>query len=560
MQEHCVSCHRPQGIASFPLLSYENAAARPHSIKDAVVSRRMPHGISMRLETGCAEPDTFHGPRQLTQFEIDTIATWVDIGFPEGDPSDLPEPREFIDGEWAMGTPDYETANAPGGFTLPPSINRDIFRRFVVAPDFESERFITGFEALPDTAGGAGLAHVVHHVTLFVNPGAEALEQEEEFASSNPEVPGPGFEGDFDYPAVLVGMWFPGSAPLLLPEGLGVRVPPGAALVFEVHYSPNQEVIVDATRIGLKLADQVEREITVGLVKNTEFTVPAGDPAFVVNAERSFEEPATLHSITPHQHQLGTDFRVVVNRPGHDPLCLADVAWDFEHQGTYQLQRPLELPAGTSIEVECIYNNSAENPNQFNDPPQDIPFGTVADQEMCQLTVGTGGGGAPPPAGHPELVEVFADAIGDDATSEWIKLRNPTDQPIDLSGYAFGWGGEDYTYGTLDLSGSLAPGECVIIGAVPGELDGLDADFVPDLQNAGAVADAIGLFTGAAAAIGADSVPVDAVLYGGTNSNDLIDETGEKGAVDVGNGDPGESIRKIGGVWSVGEPVPAECP
>src|SRR5690606_9690063 len=110
----------------------------------------------------------------------------------------------------------------------------------------------------------------------------------EAFANSNPEVPGPGFEGDFTYPTTLVGMWFPGSDPLILPQGLGVRVSPGAALVFEVHYSPNQQVIVDETRIGLKLADQVERELTVGLVKNTEFTVPAGDPAFVVAAERSF--------------------------------------------------------------------------------------------------------------------------------------------------------------------------------------------------------------------------------------------------------------------------------
>lgn len=389
LQQHCERCHRPEGLAPFPLTSYEDAASRAVEINDAVLSRRMPHGVSMRLDTGCAEADTFSGPRRLTRDEIDLISTWVDLGAPEGDPADLPPPLEHPTGEWAMGDPDFEAPNDPAGFALPPDLDRDIFRRFVVVPGFDSDQFITGFEALPDATGGSGLAHVVHHVTLFVNPGAEALEQEQQFAESDPEVVGPGFEGDFTYPTTLVGMWFPGSAPLELPDGLGVRVSPGAALVFEVHYSPNQDVSFDQTRIGLQLEAQVPRELAVGLVKNTEFVVPAGEPAFVVDAERLLEEQTTLYAITPHQHQLGTDFRVVIERPGSEPLCLADVEWDFEHQGTYQLREPLALPSGSMIRTSCTYDNSAANPNQFNDPPADIPFGAFADHEMCQLTIAT---------------------------------------------------------------------------------------------------------------------------------------------------------------------------
>jgi hypothetical protein len=221
-------------------------------------------------------------------------------------------------GPQSGGNPDFESPNAPDGFVLPANVGRDVFRRFVVAPNFDGDQFITGFEALPDTpAGGEGLSHVVHHVTLFVNPGAEAFAQEEEFAASDPEVEGPGFEGDFDgYPALLVGMWFPGSAPLRLADGLGVRVPQGAALVFEVHYSSTDAELVDRTRIGLQLATEVERELEVGLVRNIDFVVPADDPAYQVEGERSLEAPLTLYSITPHQHQLGTDFIVLIDEPG----------------------------------------------------------------------------------------------------------------------------------------------------------------------------------------------------------------------------------------------------
>jgi hypothetical protein len=568
MAQHCQGCHQPGGVGPFSLLTYNDVVNRAASVKEAVVSRYMPHGVSMRMDTGCALPSTFEGPRELTQREIDLVAKWVDLGTPFGDTNQLPSVPELPPGEWLMGDPDFETPNNADGFTLPANLDRDVFRRFVVAPEFDGDRFITGFEALPDTpAAGNGLAHVVHHVTLFVNPGGEAFAQEQAFAASDPQVPGPGFEGDFDgYSALLVGMWFPGSEPLLLREGLGVRVPEGAALVFEVHYSPTDTAIVDRTRIGIRIATEVTEELGVGLVRNIEFMVPADDPAYIVQAERVLEAPLTLHSITPHQHQLGTDFRVELDLPGGESRCLADVAWDFEHQATYRLKTPLQLGAGTRIRTTCTYDNSIDNPNQIHFPPQDIPFGAVADHEMCQLTIASTSAAAPPPppppaAGHPELVEVLYNAVGEDPGAEWIKLRNPGDQAIDLGQYSFGWGGDDYTYGTLDLSGTLGPGECVIVGAVPDGLDGLEASLSPALQNGGAVADGLALFLGPAASISATSVPVDAVIYAGAeNSNQLLDSSGEPGSVNVGDTPAGDTIRRVDNAWSIGEPQPAACP
>src|SRR5581483_6400562 len=360
------------------------------AIKGAVTSRRMPDAVSVRLDTGCTNADTFEGPRRLTDQEIATIAQWVDAGAPEGNPADLPPPVTYSDGKWQGGEPDFVFPNTPRGFDVPAQLNRDIFRRFPVRTSFDADRYLTGFEALPGTGDLGRRINVVHHVTLFIDPDCSSLEQEKAFAASNPPVPGPGFEGEFTYPTTLVGMWFPGTNPLRLQEGIGIRIPRGACLVMEVHYTTwHPEVISDQTLAGLKFArTPVLKERLAMLVRNEHFTIPAGNPHYEVNASLTLDDDVTIYSLAPHMHQFGTDYLVETELPGGEKRCMLDVDYDFKHQGTYIYKQPLRLPAGAKINVRAFYDNSASNPRQFNNPPIDIPFGRTSDKEMCQLTVG----------------------------------------------------------------------------------------------------------------------------------------------------------------------------
>lgn len=483
LQQHCQTCHRSDGHAPFPLTTYAEAEAFAGPMKLAVSNRIMPQGVSMRLDTGCADAETFEGRRRLTQEEIDTIVGWVDAGAPEGNPDDLPPPLQFPDaGMWQSGEPTFSFNNADQGFTVPGGLGRDVFRRFVIPTSFETDRFITGFEAIPGTPEGERLDRVVHHVTLFVDPMAMSGAQEEEFQRSNPEVPGPGFEGEFTYPTTLVGMWFPGGAPIALRDGAGIRIPVGANLVMEVHYSPDHDAAIDRTMAGVHLVESVDQELAASLVKNEDIFLPAGDESVMVEATRTIDEPFTLYAITPHMHQLGTDFTVSIALPEEEATCLADVAWDFEHQGTYALRQPLELPAGTTIRTSCVYDNSATNPNQFNRPPLDVEFGKVADHEMCQLTIATTRLSPPPPAGTGELVlnEILADppvdydANGDGAyhyhDDEFIELVNRGNGPLDLSSATI----SDATgvRVTLPAGTVLAAGEVLVVfgGGTPREI------------------------------------------------------------------------------------------
>ena len=116
---------------------------------------------------------------------------------------------------------------------------------------------------------------MVHHVTLFIDPERKSIEQLKLFQESSLQVRGPGFEGEFTYPVALVGMWFPGSAPLSLGSGRGIRIPRGACVVMEVHYGRVSSGVVDKTQVGIHLANQISEEIQTSLVKNEEILMGA---------------------------------------------------------------------------------------------------------------------------------------------------------------------------------------------------------------------------------------------------------------------------------------------
>jgi hypothetical protein len=142
---------------------------------------------------------------------------------------------------------------------------------------------------------------------------------------------------------------------------------------------------------------------------------------------------------------------------------------------------------------------------------------------------------------------------GADDGREWIELFNDSGSAIDLSDYSLGWGGADYTFGTLALpSVTLASGAYFVIGGPvsdPGNGSpsyDLVANFTPDLQNPFIAADGIALF-----AVGSPN-PVHVVIYGPLNLNGLIDEMGAPGAVDVAFPAAGTTLVWNGTSWSGG--------
>ena len=169
---------------------------------------------------------------------------------------------------------------------------------------------------------------------------------------------------------------------------------------------------------------------------------------------------------------------------------------------------------------------------------------------------------------HVIISEAFYDPAGTDNSLEWVELFNPTTGPIDLGNYSLGNGGDYYTYSIVQLTGTLAPGSCWVIGGPTSVLTNhlpifnQEFNFSPDIQNGGADADGIALFNVKAISITSATIPVDAVIYGTANTNNLIDETGAVNPPDTGTAASGKSNERIDitGTWQVqAAPTPNNC-
>jgi hypothetical protein len=165
------------------------------------------------------------------------------------------------------------------------------------------------------------------------------------------------------------------------------------------------------------------------------------------------------------------------------------------------------------------------------------------------------------------LSEIFYNSTGSDDGNEWIEIYNNSDQAIDLSGYSIGYGGTTYTTGTVQLQGTIPAGGCFVVGGPNVSATSWNpsydqiVNFNPDLQNSGEneAADGIALFDVPAAQITASRVPIDAVLYGGPNSSNLIDQTGKPGT-SAGYAFANQSMERTSTGWRVQTtPSPNNC-
>ena len=190
---------------------------------------------------------------------------------------------------------------------------------------------------------------------------------------------------------------------------------------------------------------------------------------------------------------------------------------------------------------------------------------------MVKHSVATGSGGAlfSPGAridgqaytvrqGSVILTEVMYDPSGSDDGLEWFELHNTTSSSINLDGLCVGNGGSDYTSSLVPLDGlTLAAGATVVVGGATSSADNANPtfdlvyDFSPDFQNSGSTADGVALFNVSCAQVTGSAVPIDAVVYGTSNTNGLIDETGSANAPEVADVTGGWSIERIdvAGVW-----------
>ena len=354
-QDRCVECHRPGQIAPYAMSSYDEVVGWAAMIEEVVRENRMPPWY--------ADPEhgTWANDCRLTDEERQLIFDWVAAGAPEGDPADLPEPKEFVEG-WALPKePDCVIHMADEPFTVPAEGTIE-YQYFEVDPGFEEDVFVQAAECMPDARP------VVHHIIVYIKP--------------------PSREGEVTPEGIparhLLAGTAPGNPPVVLPEGMAMRIPAGSKLIFEMHYTAVGQEMDDRSSIGLILADpkDVKQEVMTGMAINTWFEIPAGAQDHRVDARKRFLRGGHLVFLMPHMHLRGKAFQYNLIYPDGSRETLLDIPrYDFNWQNSYYFEEPKYVPKGTRMECIALFDNSEEN-HANPDPTQAVGWGEQTWEEM----------------------------------------------------------------------------------------------------------------------------------------------------------------------------------
>src|SRR5262249_28055360 len=164
----------------------------------------------------------------------------------------------------------------------------------------------------------------------------------------------------------------------------------GADVVVQVHYHRTGRVEKDQLRIGLYFSKKPLTTKWKDLVVPGRFLfIPAGTDNFAVKDGVEVLADCTVHSVMPHMHMLGKSIKVTVTPPEGKPFTLVAIKeWNYNWQETYTLKESLPIKAGTKLNVEAVYDNSAKNPSNPFNPPRMVTVGEQTDNEMCFVFLG----------------------------------------------------------------------------------------------------------------------------------------------------------------------------
>ena len=372
----CAECHRPGSIAPMSLMTYDDARPWARAVKQKVVAREMPPwGADPHVGTFANDPS-------LSDAQVATITAWADAGAPEGNRADLPTPPTFVEG-WAMGKPDLifqfvEPFSVPADGTVP-------YTYVTIPTNLKEDIWITGLEYRPTDR------RVLHHIISDVVEG------------NGKPTPKPSLSKDPSRKELGgIGGYVPGRQDTEFDEGTARRIPAGADIVLQMHYTTIGQPVSDRLQIGVKLAKEPPTKLRAtagGAMPNISFAIPPGDPNYQVTAQKVITKDTYLTTLYPHMHVRGKDATYTLTYPdGREEVLLSVPKYDFNWQLTYKLAEPKLMPAGSTLKVVAHFDNSKNN--RFNpDPTATVKWGDQTWEEMLIGYFGTvETGGNPPPA------------------------------------------------------------------------------------------------------------------------------------------------------------------
>jgi hypothetical protein len=369
-QKNCQVCHRAGSIAPMSLLTYEEARPWARSIKQKVVLREMPPWF-IDKNVGVQH---FSNDVSLTDNEIATITRWVDAGAPQGNPADMPPPRQFPVAEtWQIGQPDL-IVTLPKDFMVKAKAP-DQWPDILVDAGLTEDRYIQGVQIIP-TKGYP----VIHHIrTSIVEPN--------DAGRGSGQLDGADGALQVGEQGVFLNEYAIGKQGDVFPEGSGRLIKAGTKVNFQMHlHATGKEDTPTNVALGLKFypAGYLPRHV----ISSTTVSAPQVDIRPHTDNIRSdgylvLKKAARLLSFQPHMHNRGkAECLEAIYPTGRvETLSCAKFRFNWHINYVYNDDVAPLLPVGTVLHSIMWHDNTAGNP--FNpDPDAQITYGQRTIDEM----------------------------------------------------------------------------------------------------------------------------------------------------------------------------------
>jgi hypothetical protein len=372
--KNCAPCHQPGQAGPFNLLTYQDVVKKGEFIAHVTKTRYMPPWKADRSF------QQYRNERFLTDDEIAMIQQWISAGMPKGKQTtktNTPTATKKI------ATPDL-SLQMKTPYSIP-SENIDDFRFFNFPTNLSKDHYVTKIEFIP------GNTRLTHHSRLMTDT-TNKVRSIDGMSANDPRT------AEFEkYPPVdkfLYG-WVPGNFAIEFPKGTGKKIYKNSDIIANIHYSPNSRSDQkDQSTVNLYFSkDSVEREVYSLAIAEDNIS----NPPFVIepNEKKTFYSsygpiPVDISAIAvlPHMHYLGKTFKAFAVTAEGDVVMLVKINdWDFNWQETYQFNRLLKIPKGSTILIEASFDNTESNLANPSRPPKKITYGWETTKEMLDLVL-----------------------------------------------------------------------------------------------------------------------------------------------------------------------------
>ena len=354
-QANCVACHHEGGIGPFSLETYQEVLDHAGRIQQQVARGTMPPWFAAKLPGRSESP--WANDRSLSERDRADLLAWLNSDRPQGDPADAPVARSLPD-ECNIGQPDVvlqlpEPIPVKAEGLMPYQIR-------TIQTSFPEDQWVQAYEIMPTARG------VVHHVIVSIDGQGT---NETPLAES----------GATGFWAVYV----PGYSYEIYPRGYARKLPAGAKLNFQIHYTPNGQATNDQLKLGLVFAKQAPQyEIHTLGIPQLKLDIPPGVHRHVETASYHVTRDMAVTGYQAHTHLRGIAFRYdLITTNGETETLLDLPRYDFNWQLLYRYVTPKLIPAGSTIRATAVYDNSADNPAN-PDPSREVKWGLQTRDEM----------------------------------------------------------------------------------------------------------------------------------------------------------------------------------